>query len=337
MNAVFKFFFKGFKHHVHLQMELTLVSDSTSLSYWLRWEFFFCLLPVLTSMIIASVLIRKYEGSCNTERAYSLYDGEAWMPCVKGLSPVWLLAFRIIASCLLLAASIADVATHGANLFYYYTQWTLILTIFYFMFGSLLSACGCIRQHNISNAHSKHTDAEKGLYVPLTKARTGESVNELGECYFSETGALYGYIFQIIFQMTAGAVMLTDGVYWLLIFPFLTIVDYEMSFLTVVVHSLNLVLLLGDTAMNSLGFPWFRISYFILFTAFYVIFEWIVHAFVATWWPYPFLNVSEQYAPMWYWVVASLHLPCYVIFALCVKTKYFILSRWFPESYQCLR
>ncbi|KAL8210942.1 hypothetical protein R6Q57_005379 [Mikania cordata] len=116
-------------------MELTLTGDSTSLSYWLRWEFFFCLLSVVTSAIVASFLIWKYEGSYNTERAYSLYDGEAWMPCVKGLSPVWLMAFRVIASCLLLAASIADVATHGTNLFYYYTQWTLILTILYFVFS----------------------------------------------------------------------------------------------------------------------------------------------------------------------------------------------------------
>ncbi|KAJ0818092.1 hypothetical protein HanPI659440_Chr00c04g0712971 [Helianthus annuus] len=194
-----------------------------------------------------------------------------------------------------------------------------------------------MRQHKICNAHSRHTDAEKGMYTRLTKAGTDNAVNELGECYFSQAAAFWGYIFQIIFQMTAGAVMLTDGVYWFVIFPFLTIVDYEMSFLTVVVHSLNLVLLLGDTAMNSLGFPWFRISYFILFTAFYVMFEWIVHAFVATWWPYPFLNVSEQYAPMWYWMVAVLHLPCYAMFAVLVKTKYFILSRWFPESYNCLR
>ncbi|MFS7956284.1 hypothetical protein Hanom_Chr07g00652801 [Helianthus anomalus] len=123
-------------------MEVTLVSDdSTSLSYWLRWEFFFCLLSVLTSTIIASVLIWKYEGSSNSERAYSLYDGEAWVPCVKGLSPVWLLAFRIVASCLLLAASIADVATHGTNLFYYYTQSVdfdfdhlLLCGIFFFRF-----------------------------------------------------------------------------------------------------------------------------------------------------------------------------------------------------------
>lgn len=117
-NAVFCNLYE----YVFYRMDVTMASDSTSLGYWLRWEFFFCLLSVFTSVIIASFMLRKYEGSDNAERACSLYDGESWMPCVKGLSPVWLLAFRIIAFCLLLTASIADVATHGTNLFYYYTQ-----------------------------------------------------------------------------------------------------------------------------------------------------------------------------------------------------------------------
>ncbi|CAI9263855.1 unnamed protein product [Lactuca saligna] len=59
--------------------------------------------------------------------------------------------------------------------------------------------------------------------------------------------------------ITVGAVMLTDGVYWLVIFPFLNISNYEMSFLTVVVHSLNLVLVLGDTAMNSLNIIFYHV------------------------------------------------------------------------------
>ncbi|GJY75465.1 hypothetical protein Tco_0480581 [Tanacetum coccineum] len=54
-------------------------------------------------------------GGFSALAASSLFDGEAWMPCVKGLSPVCLLAFRIIPSCLLLAASIANVATHGRS------------------------------------------------------------------------------------------------------------------------------------------------------------------------------------------------------------------------------
>nr|KAJ0194337.1 hypothetical protein LSAT_V11C800435820 [Lactuca sativa] len=256
-------------------MEVAFSGDTPRLSYWLTWEFLLCLLPMFISTIVSSILIWKYEGSDNSERATSLYDGESWMPCLKGLSPFWLMGFRMISFCLILVASIADVVTHGTNLFYYYTQmhlllpfynyfsnlqllfvfgWTLMLTTIYFLFGLVVSASGCFRKDKkkMYNAHSIiDTEQGIGIYMPLNHAGKQKPVNLQEECYFSQTVAIWGYIFQILFQITAGAVMLTDGVYWLVIFPFLNISDYEMSFLTVV-HSLNIVLVLGDTSMNSL-------------------------------------------------------------------------------------
>lgn len=317
-------------------MDLTLTSeiDTTSLSYWLTWKFLLCAIWVFTSIIIASYLIWKYEGSSNTEnykevkqqeRTWFNYECEAWMPCIKGLHPVWLLAFRIISFCLLLAAGTSDVAIHGTDLFFYYTQWTLSLVTFYFAFGSVLSAYGCLRQHKRYDV-----DAVQEFLLPLTHDKNTKT-------HFLLTASFWGYVFQIMFQTIAGAVMLTDSVYWIVMAPFLTIVGYEMGFLTVVAHSLNLVLLLGDTALNSLCFPWFRISYFLLLTSFYVLFEWILHAFVVTWWPYPFLDLTLEYSPMWYLIVALLHLPCYSIFFLIVKLKYYILSRWFSDSFISLR
>ncbi|XP_024975843.1 uncharacterized protein LOC112513720 isoform X1 [Cynara cardunculus var. scolymus] len=317
-------------------MELLLAGDTTSLSYWLNWKFLLCIIWVLTPMIIASYLIWKYEGlgdsnsykeETQQEKEWSLYDHEAWTPCVKAIHPVWLLVFRIISFCLLLSASISDVVTHGTDLFFYYTQWTLTLVTFYFAFGSLLSAYGCFRQHKTSDVGE-----EQDFLLPLTHE---ENISR--KSHFLQTAAFWGYIFQIVFQTVAGAAILTDIVYWTVFVPFLTIKGYEMGFLTVLAHSLNLVLLLGDTALNSLSFPWFRISYFLLFTGFYVCFEWILHAFVATWWPYPFLDLSMEYAPLWYLIVALLHLPCYSIFYLVVKLKHYTLSRWFHQSYQCLR
>nr|KAJ0217679.1 hypothetical protein LSAT_V11C300140270 [Lactuca sativa] len=320
-------------------MELTLTNDTTNLSYWLTWKFLLCAIWVFTSMVIASYLIWKYEGSTNTdnykevkqqERVWFNYDSEAWMPCIKGIHPAWLLTFRIISFCLLLAAGTSDVAIHGTDLFFYYTQWTLSLVTFYFAFGSVLSAYGCLRQHKRYDVGE-----EQELLLPLTHEENTKS--QQGKSHFLLTASFWGYVFQIMFQMIAGAVMLTDSVYWIVMAPFLTVVGYEMGFLTVVAHSLNLVLLLGDTALNSLDFPWFRISYFLLLTSFYVLFEWILHAFVATWWSYPFLDLSVEYAPLWYLIVALLHLPCYTIFLLVVKLKYHILSRRFPDAFQSLR
>lgn len=102
-------------------------------------------------------------------------------------------------------------------------------------------------------------------------------------------------------------------------------------------HSLNAILLIGETTLNGLRFPWFRISYFILLTGVYVIFEWIVHASVSMWWPYPFLDLSIPSAPVWYLAVALMHLPCYALFALIIKAKYYVLYRWFPQMDQSLR
>ncbi|XWS32747.1 hypothetical protein CRYUN_Cryun22dG0016100 [Craigia yunnanensis] len=65
--------------------------------------------------------------------------------------------------------------------------------------------------------------------------------------------------------------------------------------------------------------------------------SWIIHACVSIWWPYPFLGLSSPIAPLWYCFLAFMHLPCNGLFALIVNTKHYLLSKWFPQSYRCLR
>ncbi|CAI9264309.1 unnamed protein product [Lactuca saligna] len=328
------------------RMDLPSQINTTSLDYWMNWRFLLCSICVFGSIILAFVLIWKYDTSHDLEtykegnqqkKASSLYECEAWMPCVKEIHPAWLLAFRIISFCLLLTACTADVVQQGTELFYYYTQWTFTLVIFYFAFGSLFSVYGLFRYNKMYTSYSLNANEQQAIYAPLNHQDLESASNHQEGSCFLLSPEFWGYVFQIVFQMTAGAVMLTDFVYWIVIVPFLTLVDYPMNFLTVLAHSLNLVFLLGDTLFNSLRFPWHRISYFIFLTAFYVLFEWVVHAFVNTWWPYPFLDLAMDLAPLWYVIVALLHLPCYAIFALVVELKYRILGRWFPESYRRLR
>ncbi|KDO55221.1 hypothetical protein CISIN_1g0483422mg, partial [Citrus sinensis] len=38
-----------------------------------------------------------------------------------------------------------------------------------------------------------------------------------------------------------------------------------------------------------------------------------------------------------YLLVGLAHFPCYCIFALVMKLKHFLLSKWFAHSYQGLR
>ncbi|KAL8124323.1 uncharacterized protein LOC141718053 isoform X2 [Apium graveolens] len=338
----------------YLQMAPLLAGDSTSLSYWLNWRFSLCALIVIVSMCVAAFIIWKFENSAHSEPDYKRteqqgswlwYADEVWRPCVKGIHPICLMTYRIIAFCSVLTALIVDITVQGQSMFHYYTQWTFTLVAIYFGFGTLFSIHGCFQHHKSSTVYiskNNEEDTERGPYASLTCGEALKGVQEeksldYQEKYFVFRSALdCGHSYQVLFQMTAGAVMLTDCVYWCIIFPFLTAQDYKLSFLTFVEHSMNAILILGDTALNGMRFPWFRISYFVLLTGVYVIFEWIVHASVSMWWPYPILDLSQQYAPLWYLIVAVLHLPCYAIFALIVQAKYYMLSRWFPQSHGCL-
>ncbi|RWR81970.1 hypothetical protein CKAN_01067600 [Cinnamomum micranthum f. kanehirae] len=344
-----------------------MISEMNTFDYWVNWRFLMCAIVVLFPMIVASILIRKYEGSDATkhdngetlqETTGALYEDECWRPCLKGIHPAWLLGFRILAFSMLLALLIIKVVIHRGSIYFYYTQWTFLLVTIYFGLGCLLSIYGC-HQFISSNGDKAiaTSDSERGTYVAPTLEKNANPHRRMKssvhreEHYVHQIAGIWGYAFQIIYQINklkpalfcyhpqtcAGAAMLTDVVFWLIIFPFLTHKDYTLNFLLVGMHSVNVVFLLGDTALNCLWFPWFRISYFVLWTAMFVIFQWIIHAFVSLRWPYPFLDLSSPYAAVWYLSVALLQIPCYAIFALVIRLKCYLLSRWFPQSYQCLK
>ncbi|CAI0376645.1 unnamed protein product, partial [Linum tenue] len=136
-----------------------------------------------------------------------------------------------------------------------------------------------------------------------------------------------------IVQTCAGAVILTDVVFWCLILPFESNQHFQLTMLTGLMHSVNLVFLIIDTALNSLPFPWFRIAYFVQWSCIYIVFQWVLHACGLSWWPYPFLELSTPWAPLWYFCLALVHVPCYGIYFLLVKAKYSILPKWFPAAF----
>ncbi|XP_058088147.1 uncharacterized protein LOC131235060 isoform X2 [Magnolia sinica] len=302
-----------------------MTADTTNSHYWLNWRAGICATWILSSVIAASVLIWKYEGSnaarhgrgeTQQERVGFLCDEESWRPCLKEIHPGWLLAFRIVAFFVLLPLLIANTFVDGGGIFYFYTQWTFTLVIIYFGLGTSLSIYGCYQYLNkVAGDGVEHMrpDAERGMYVgpahgvDANRHRMMKNSATREEHCICQIAGIWGYAFQIIYQ------------------------------LLIVMHSMNAFFLFGDAALNCLRFPWFRISYFVLWTSLYVIFQWIIHACVSLWWPYPFLDLSLPYAPIWYLVVALLHLPCYAIFALLIKMKHHFLSRRFPQSFQCLR
>ncbi|KAJ6387004.1 hypothetical protein OIU78_016854 [Salix suchowensis] len=330
-----------------------VMTDNTTLSsYWLNWRFFLCATWVLILTTAASILIWKnecrrkverYSGEIKKEAEPSLYDDETWRPCLKGVHPAWLLVFRLFAFSVLSVLLAIAVMVDGGTIFYYYTQWTFTSVTIYFALGSLLSMRGCYQYHKRlggDKVDNVEADAEQGCCVtsaPGKGSMAMESSNPHEILDVRQPAGKWAFIFQIFFQMNAGAVMLTDFVFWFVLVPFLEIKDYHLNALIISMHSLNAVFLLGDTALNSLRFPWFRIAYFFIWTVVYVLFQWIVHATFRLWWPYPFLDLSSPYAPLWYLSVAVMHIPCYGIFAFILKLKHTVFKRWYPDSYRCFR
>nr|XP_027122400.1 uncharacterized protein LOC113739392 isoform X1 [Coffea arabica] len=335
--------------------EPIMTGDTTTPSYWLNWRVLLCSIWLLVSLVFASILISKYECLRNSksrsrerlkDSAGVVYEDEVWRPCLRSIHPVWLLGYRIVAFIVLVLMLILNVAVDGGGIFLYYTQWTFTLVTFYFALGSVLSMYGCYQYHNRIGARydDERVDTEHGADGTSRNAAENSNVSNGAkdfdpseQLHDRKIASFWGYVFQIIFQMNAGAVLLTDCVFWFIIVPFLAIKDYRLNFLIINMHSINAVFLLGETALNCLRFPWFRIAYFVLWTVVYVIFQWIVHACISLWWPYPFLDLSSPYAPLWYSSVALLHIPCYGLFVLVIKLKHFLLSKWFPRSYQCAR
>ncbi|XP_076919577.1 uncharacterized protein LOC143580439 [Bidens hawaiensis] len=321
------------------------MDDTTTLSYWLNWRFFLCALWVLIAVTASAILIVKYEvvnkkksrredDEPDFEPAGILYDDETWRTSLKWVPPAWLLAYRLVAFCVLLAILSINLAVSGAWVLFFYTQWTFILVTFYFGLASSLSIYGCYHYWK-KDGHDNNRvdlDAERATSAALL---TEDSLvsrhmhmkpSNIGEIHVHKTAGIWGYLCQIVFQICAGAVGLTDSVFWFIIYPFLSPATYELSYLNVSLHSLNIVFLLFDVILNRLRFPFFRLAYFVLYTCIFVIFQWILHACVSMWWPYIFLDLSSPYAPIWYLGIGIILLPAFGIFALIVKCKQLLLS-----------
>ncbi|XP_022776126.1 uncharacterized protein LOC111317888 isoform X2 [Durio zibethinus] len=298
-----------------------MTADTATISYWFNWRFSLCALFILTCMVLAAIIIWKFEGRKKSEHQERenyretpglLYEDEAWNTCLKSIHPAWLLSFRVFAFFMLLALLMANVVIDGGGIFYFYTQWTFTLVTIYFGFGSAMSIYGC-RKHwgkvAGDRADCVSLDSEQGTYIPPTLGETADVSHQSKHFdanaapYHPPRAGAWSYAFQIIYQICAGAVMLTDSVFWLILFPFLTSEDFGLNFLIVSLHSVNAVFLFGDTILNCMRFPLFRIAYFVLWTGTFVVFQWIIHACVNLWWPYPFLDLSSSYAPLWQLVV----------------------------------
>ncbi|OMO64087.1 hypothetical protein CCACVL1_22066 [Corchorus capsularis] len=298
-----------------------------------------------------------------TPRAH-VGSNQLWTSCWRGVHPGWLVVTRFVSFATLagfLSWDIVEwdasifvyyteilheiVALDGAFAFYFYTQWTFALVMVYFGLGTVISAYGCwvcLSAHHPENGSSDEflkRDMEEGAtanYVSYREKDVRGKIKLQSHCAqeeFQQRAGFWGYLMQTIYQTCGGAVILTDVVFWGIIVPFLSNSHLGLNTLMGCMHTLNAVFLIVDTLLNSLPFPWFRLAYFVQWSCLYVVFQWVLHACGFTWWPYPFLELDTPWAPVWYFALALVHIPCYGIYALIVKVKNSILSRLFPHAF----
>ncbi|XP_068302617.1 uncharacterized protein [Pyrus communis] len=331
------------------------------------WYDFVCFGIVGVSFVAALWVIWRKEGASERFEDSTMYDSllvtrpeshvfvsalpkghvstsQLWTSCWKGIHPGWLFASRFV-SFLALAGFLAwDLVEWNPSIFIYYTEWTFTLVMIYFALGTLVSGYGCWLSlnkpptGNVTRTEALRSEEEENNGTVNTYGQNANNGTiKLQSQYALEeiqkrTG-YWGYLMQIAFQTCAGAIVLTDIVFWCVIVPFLSNAHLGLNTLMCCMHTLNAAFLLLDTTLNSLPFPWFRISYFVLWSCIYIAFQWIIHALGFPWWPYPFLELGTPWAPLWYFCGAAVHIPCYGIFALIIKAKYSLLPKWFPHAF----
>ncbi|CAN6988495.1 unnamed protein product [Brassica oleracea var. botrytis] len=323
------------------------------------WYDFICFGIVLAA-IVASLwfLLRRERGCVDVEDtthnsflqsrsgSESLGSARLRTSCWRGLHPGWLLFTRSI-SFLSMAALLAwDVLEWDASIFVYYTEcvlffidltsilfltcvvltcvdwfcnrWTFMLVMIYFAMGIVASLYGCLEN-----------------YKEPTSGVCDDAVgNKVGDNEFKERLGVYGCFMETIFQTSAGAVVLTDVVFWLVLVPFLSDTHLGLNTLMICMHTANAGFLILDTLLNSLPFPWFRMGYFVIWSCLYIVFQWIIHACgLLTWWPYPFLELDRPWAPLWYLGMAVVHIPCYGVYAAIVTAKNSCFPYLFPNAF----
>ncbi|XP_010679440.2 uncharacterized protein LOC104894807 [Beta vulgaris subsp. vulgaris] len=263
---------------------------------------------------------------------------QLWTSCWRGLHPAYLLALRLLSFFVLAFFLSWDLHHWGASIFIYYTEWTYSLVMMYFAIGSVVSAHGCWLCYTHKNRNENVEDFQARGDVESENITPKKGTIKLQRQYYpaeqeSESPGFWGYLMQTAYQITAGAVVLTDIIFWCIIVPFVSNSRLGLNLLMGCIHTVNIAFLLLDTSINRLTFPWFRLSYFVLWSSVYVIFQWLIHLCGFTWWPYPFLKLSTPLSPLWYLVLAVFHIACYGMYALIVQAKNSLFSKLFPHSY----
>ncbi|XP_021769972.1 uncharacterized protein LOC110734222 [Chenopodium quinoa] len=315
-----------------------------SVDYWMKWQVPVCGLIIVIPAAVAINLIKKRIRNGEDE-TQNLKQSKLilWVPCWRNLNPKWLLLYRASAFITMAYLLYQMILFSGLFAFYFYTQWTFALVMVYFAIGIIISAQGCFmtstekgpaRSAEKDKFLKNGSDSSKSAAALGSKKGEGSSSLQNHDSNDEAQGVGFlGSLMLIVYQISAGASVLTDLVFWCILVPMMAGKQFELTLLIGFIHSLNAVFLVIDSLLNALPFHWFGFNYFILWSVTYITFQWILHAFGFTWWPYPFLELSTPWAPLWYLGMAFIHVPCYGVYIMLVKAQKSIFSKLFPQAF----
>ncbi|KAL8170394.1 hypothetical protein V2J09_022198 [Rumex salicifolius] len=250
------------------------------LEYFWRWQVPICALIITTPAVICLNLIKKKLKEGNR-----FSHGCLWVPCWRGLNPEWLLLYRILAFISMAWLLYRTIAVAGIRVFYFYTQWTFTLVMAYFAIGVIMSAHGC-------------------WFYKVARSTAKVGSNNIKEQFKLE-------------NVSAGASILTDIVFWCVLVPMLSGKEFKLTLVIGLIHFANIAFLVIDSFLNNLSFEWFGLTYFAWWSVIYITFQWSLHA-------YGFTR---------YLGLALLHFPCHGIYIILMKATTWACSRLFPRSY----
>lgn len=326
-----------------------------------HWPFAACITFILFFTIGAIFLLRRYEGvKVSGPRRDEVEDPslvgivpvgylwreELWSCCSGALNPNWLLLFRALCFMYLLPVLVFNVLLKNVTVFFFYTEWTFTLLIVYFALAFRQSLLHYLQRRSMASVNrtsppESAASHDRLLNIDLEASSIGgmdKSVDDYDDSALSlpfvkgremhEDAGVEGYVTQCVFQTVLPAAILTDFVYWGLLVPLFLPPNVRHGFIDINMHAVNLVLLTIEFSLNSLRFPWFRISYLILWSSAYCFLQWTLHSTgITRFWPYPFMNVDTPYAPAWYFSIIVFHGICYVLCLLLALMKQSVSSR----------
>lgn len=305
-----------------------------SSEYWLQWQVAVCGVIFIIPSVLAAIFIKKASN-----KDPFLGPTDLWIPSWKNLHPSWLLCYRALALatlCFLLHQALTNL---GFFEFYFYTQWTFVLVILYFILGTIISARGCWLGYGKPMSPNEERDrfikrSEENHEASTTSIERGSEKQSFhsGDTYEQSIRFMDAFM-EVVYQICAGAAVLTDIVFWCILVPFTMKGNFKVTLLIGFMHSVNVIFLLVDSAFNCRPVSWYGLTYFILWSCTYIVFQWILHACCISWWPYPFLELSSPSAPLWYLALTLIHIPCYGLYMLLVQAKNSLFSRVFPNVF----